>query len=186
MRRVMALVRARALTAASYRVQLLLPLVSLLATAVPLYFIARALQPTMASAIQAEGGEYFGFLLVGMVALTFLSTATNVLPGEFGGDLRTGTIEAVLSTSARMPEVLAGMLGFGMIWTTVRAGVLLATGWALGAEIAWAHLPIALAILALLVLAYLPFGIIASALVIAFRTTGPLTQGVLFLSAMLG
>lgn len=186
MRKAIALLRARVLVEASYRVQLLLSLVSLLATVVPLYFIAGALQPVMADSIRAEGGQYFGFLVVGTVTFYFLNTAVNALPDGVGGDLRTGTLEAVLATPARLPEIITGMIGFGLFWAAARALVLLAVAWALGAPIVWSRLPAAALVLALIVLAHLPFGIIASALIIAFRTAGPLANGVIFLSTLLG
>jgi ABC-2 type transport system permease protein len=182
----LALIRVRALTTASYRVQMILSIVSLIVGIVPLYFIAGALQPVMSDSIQAEGGHYFGFVLVGMVTLYFLTAAVNLLPGEFAGELRTGTLEAVLSTPARIIEVLVGMIGFGMLWTALRSAVVLVVGWALGVQIAWAHLPLAAVVIGLLILAYLPFGMIGSASIIAFRTAGPLAQGILFSSAMLG
>lgn len=186
MRKVVALVRARALTAASYRVQLLLSMASLTVVVVPLYFITGALQPVMSESIAGEGGDYFGFVLMGTIAFYFLSTAVNQLPGEFSSDLRTGTLEAVLSTPARMVEVVVGMIGFGILWTTLRALVLLGAGWLLGVEVVWGRIPAGAVVIGLLVLAYLPFGLLSSAAIVAFRTAGPVAQGVLFVSAMLG
>lgn len=186
MTRMLAFVRARALTAASYRLQMVISVVGLLVGIIPLYFITGALQPVMADSIQAEGGHYFGFVLIGMVAFYFLGAAVNLLPGEVGSDLRTGTLEAILSTPARLTEIVGGMVGFGFLWTTLRALIVLAVGWLLGVQIAWAHLPAAALVIGLLILAYLPFGLVGSALLIAFRTSGPLGQGVLFASTLLG
>lgn len=186
MHRIWALVRVRALTAASYRLQLSLSIVALMVGIVPLYFIAGALQPLMAESIRAEGGQYFGFLVIGTIALHFLTTAINVLPAEFGSELRTGTLEAVLSTPARLPEILVGMVGWGMLWSVLRGLVVLVVGWALGVQVAWGHLPAAAMVIFLLVLAYLPFGMLSSASILSFRTAGPLAQGVLFASTLLG
>lgn len=186
MHRVLALVRARALTAASYRVQMSFSIVALLIGIVPLYFITGALQPVMAESIRAEGGHYFGFVLVGTVAYYFLSAAVGLLPGEVGSDLRTGTLEAVLSTPARLTEIVGGLIGFGMLWTALRGLVVLMVGWLLGVQVAWSQLPAAAVVIGLLVLAYLPFGLMGSASLIAFRTAGPLAQGILFASTLLG
>lgn len=186
MHRVMALVRARALTAASYRVQMTLSIGSLLVGIIPLYFITGALQPVMEETIRAEGGHYFGFVLVGTVAYYFLSAAASLLPGEVGSDLRTGTLEAVLSTPTRLTELASGMIGFGLLWTALRAFIVLTVGWLLGVQIAWSQLPAAAVVIGLLILAYLPFGLMGSASLIAFRTAGPLAHGVLFASTMLG
>jgi ABC-2 type transport system permease protein len=186
MGRILALVRVRALTASSYRLQLILSIVSLLTGILPLYFITGALQPVMAESIRAEGGHYFGFVLIGMLALYFLSAAITILPGEFGTELRTGTLEAVLSTPTRLIEVLAGMVGWGLLWTALRGVVILAVGWALGVQVAWGQLPAAVLVLGLLVLAYFPIGMLSSASILSFRTPGALGQGVLFASTLLG
>lgn len=186
MRKAVALVRARALTAASYRVQLALSIATVLVSVVPIYFVTSALQPVMSESIAGEGGHYFGFVLVGTIAFYFLTTAVNQLPGEFGSDLRTGTLEAVLSTPVRMTEIVTGTVGFGMLWTAFRCVILLGAGWILGVEVAWARLPAAGLVVGLLVLAYLPYGMLASASILAFRTAGPIAQGILFASAMLG
>src|SRR5690606_26273399 len=64
--------------------------------------------------------------------------------------------------------------------------VMLLGGIVLGANVLPQQLLFALPILALIVLSYLPFGIIATALVITFRPAGPLPQAVVAGSALLG
>lgn len=186
MGKALALARASWLTASSYRLNMILSIVSLLVMVVSLYFVATALQPVMADAIDSEGGQYFGFLIVGMIALSCLTTAVTALPSALGSSITSGTLEALLSTRARIPELLAGMVGYAFVWTGIRGVLLLTGGWALGAPVAWERWPLALVILALIVLAYLPFGLLAAAMVLAFRTAGPLPQAVLVLSGLLG
>lgn len=186
MREAMALVRASWLTASSYRLNMVLSVIALLVTVVPFYFVAEALQPLMAGPIRDEGQDYFGFLIVGTVAFSFLSTAVTALPGAVGSGIRSGTLEALLATPARLPSVLGGLIGYGLLWTTVRATLLIALGLVLGVQVDWGNVALASGIIGMIVLAYLPLGIAAAALVLAFRTTGPLPQGVLIASGMLG
>ena len=186
MRETLALIRASWFTATSYRLNIVISLVGLLVSVIPLYFVTHALQPVMANAIRTEGGEYFGFLLVGMVAYSFLTVAVNGLPGAVGSGIGTGTLEALLATPTRLPWLLSGLVGYGFIWTLIRAVLLLVAGVVFGAHIAIAGIPASMLILALLILAYIPFGIIGAALVLAFRTTGPLLSGILLVSGLLG
>jgi ABC-2 type transport system permease protein len=186
MRKVLALVRASWLTALSYRLNMVISVGSLLVTLIPLYFIAHALQPTMGSIIRLEGTEYFGFVLVGTIAYFFVTSAVTAVPGAVTAGIGTGTLEALLSTPTSLPVLLTGMTGYGFIWAAVRAVVILAGGWVLGAHIVWDRSLAATGILALIVVAYLPFGILTAALVLAFRTTGSLPQGILVLSGLLG
>lgn len=186
MRVVAALVRAGWRTARTYRLDLVLSLGGLLVSIVPVYFIADALQPTMAGSIRGEGGEYFAFLVVGMVAFSFVTTAVTRFPGAIGSAVRTGTLEALFSTPARVHELLAGLSGYGFLFTAARGALFLLAAWILGAEFSWARLPSALLLLALLVVAHLPFGLVAAASQLAFRTTGPMPGVILGLSGLLG
>ena len=128
MSRVAALARAGFLTDASYKVGMLVSLAALVATTVPVWLIARAMQPLMADAIDAQGGEYFAFVLVGMVATYFVATACNALPGAVSSGVRSGTLEALLATPAPLPALLAGLAAYPLLWTLLRAVVPLAAG----------------------------------------------------------
>lgn len=186
MRKLLALIRADGLTALSYRLESLVSLGGLVVTIIPLYFIARALQPVMAKSIAGEGQQYFAFLVVGMIAFLFLMTAVSALPEAVRSGISRGTLEALLATPTRLPVLLAGLTGYQVLWTLARAGVLLAAAWMLGAHVAWDRGLVGLGILALIVLAHLPFAVMTAALIVAFKTAGPLSRGVLTLSGLLG
>lgn len=181
-----ALVEASWLTARSYRVGLIVSLAWLVASVIPIYFIANALQPVMAIAIAREGTQYFGFVLLGTIALSFVVTALTALPNAIGSGIASGTLEALLATPTPVPAIVAGLTGYGFLWTLLRGALLLAAGAVLGARIDWGHALPAMLILGMIILSYFPFGLIAGALVLAFRTTGPLAQGVIVASSLLG
>ncbi|HVE80364.1 MAG TPA: ABC transporter permease [Gemmatimonadaceae bacterium] len=172
--------------ATSYRVATVLSVAGLLVSIVPMYYIANALQPVIGGAIASEGDRYFPFLLVGMVTFSLLTAAVTALPTALRSGIATGTLEAMLATPTPVAALLAGFTGQRLAWAALRGAVLLVAGWALGAHFAWARVGMAAAIMALIVLAHVPFGLMASALVLAFRTTGPLPQAVLLVSGLLG
>lgn len=186
MDKMLALLRANWMSASSYRVGIVLSLVSLIVMTFPIYFVAGALQPLMAESIQAQGDEYFGFLLVGMIAFSFLTVAVNAVPSAIGGAIGSGTLEALIGTPTRLPTLLAGLISYELLWTLVRALLLIATGALLGAYFDWRNTLIAAFVLGLIILAYLPFGLFAAAAVLAFRTTGPFPKAVLTISGLLG
>lgn len=186
MRETLALVREGALTALSYRLELAFSLFGLVLGLVPVYFVAHALQPTMAPVIRTEATDYFAYVVIGMVTFSFLSTAVQGLPSAIGGAIRTGTLEALLATPAPTPALLVGLAGYGLLWTTLRAALMLATAMLLGAHLWWVGAGTALVVISLLVLAYFAIGLTGAALQLAFRTTGPLAAGVLTLSGLLG
>jgi ABC-2 type transport system permease protein len=180
------MVRASWLVGTSYRMAMLTSLGSLVVTVIPVYFIAHALQPMMAKSIESQGGEYFGFVLIGIITFMFLGLAVNAVPGVIRGSVSSGTLEAYLTTPTRLPTVLAGAVSYDFLWSFARALILITTGALLGAHIAWTRSLAAVGILGLIVLAYLPFGIFGAALMLWFRTTGPLPKAVVGLSGFLG
>jgi ABC-2 type transport system permease protein len=186
MPRIFAFVRQDLRTALSYRLNAFFSIGGLLATVVPVYFVAKALQPFMARSIQSEGGEYFAFVLLGMVGLRLAMAGVNSLPSTFWSAIRTGTLESMFVTPVRPATVVVGMMAYGLLWAAAEATVLFAVGLALGVRIVGAQVAMAVAILVLITLAYIPFGIFGAALVLLFRTTGPLLTGVVVGSAMLG
>lgn len=186
MRRVLALVRASWLTAASYRLNMLLSLFSILAMIVPVYFVAQALQPVMAESIAGQGGQFFGFLLIGIITLSFLTTAVTSLPSALSSSIASGTFEALLGTRARLDQIVTGMIGYAFVWTAIRALFLLGVGWLLGAPLVPGRSLAGLLILGLIVVAYMAFGLFAGAAIVAFKTSGSFPAAVLAVSGLLG
>lgn len=186
MRVIWAMLRANWLAAVSYRLSTIFSFVSLIVGMIPLYFIAQALQGTLANAIRYESKDYFAFLLIGLLTVSFITQGVNSLPGAMSGAVNSGTLDTLLSVPAHPVTIFTGLTAYGYAWTAVRAVLTLITGVVLGAHIVWARMPAALLILVLIILAYLPFGMISAAMVVAFRTAGPLGAGVLVVSNLLG
>ena len=186
MHKVLEMVRQDVLTRGSYRVQLAISFVSLFGLLVPLYLITDALDPMMRDAIREQGGHFFTFALVGMIAMRYCYAVVNALPGSFAAAIRHGTLEAMFATPTSLAVIVAGMIGFTLLWTTAEAGVLLGAGLLLGARLVPGHVVLGASILALIVLTYLSFGILGVALYLVFRTTGSILGGVLLATNLLG
>jgi len=185
-RKVLAFLRVSWLTATSYRLALAFSFGGLIVSFVPLYFVAGALQPVVEDSIRMEGEQYFGFLVVGIAITYYLGFAMRSLPGAISGGIRSGTLEALIATPTPLPILIAGQMAYSFCITTARAVVIFLAMWIAGAPIAWTGLPLSAAIVGLIVLAHIPVGLIAAALHLVFRTSGPLTSGVLFGSTLLG
>ncbi|MEX1256028.1 MAG: ABC transporter permease [Gemmatimonadota bacterium] len=186
MSKVLAFLRASWLTSVSYRLSLVFSLGGLVVGFIPLYFVSRALQPVVEDSIRMEGEQYFGFLVVGIAVTYFLGFAMRSLPGAISGGIRSGTLEALLATPTSLPTLLAGMLSYPFVLTTVRASILVLAMAIVGTPVSWGNLPLSTFILALIVLAHIPVGLCSAALHLVFRTSGPLASGVLAASTLLG
>lgn len=186
MREIAALLRASWQMQLSYRLQTVFSIVGLVTMVIPLYFISDALQPVMANAIRTEGGQSFGFLLVGLATASLISVAVLSLPSALSGGIATGVLEALMATPTPTPTLLIGLNAYSMLWAALRGAVFLTAGWLLGANLLPGQVLPGLLVLGLIVVAYIPFGMVAASLVLAFRTAGPIPQGVLLISGLLG
>jgi ABC-type polysaccharide/polyol phosphate export permease len=173
-------------TAKSYRLSFVLSFASLAVTIIPVYFVANALQPFMASVIADEGREYFGFVLLGTAILTMVSPALSSFSSAVSGGLSSGFFEALLATPTSLPALLAGQTGYAFAWAFARVILLVAAGSALGVDIHWLRLLEAVLITAIVVAAYGGIGLLAAALVVSFRTNASIPQAVLVASTLLG
>jgi ABC-2 type transport system permease protein len=181
-----ALLRASWRTARSYRLQLVLSVVSLFVTVLPVYFVAQALQPVMARSIADEGAQAFGFLLTGSIALSLIAAAMNTLATEISGGISSGFFEALLASPTPLGAIVVGQSAYASLWVAARAVLLLLLGWVLGAPVHWSAVPAAIVVLAALVAAYTGVGLASAALTLAYRTTARLPQAVLLGSLLLG
>jgi len=186
LRSILALMRASYLTAASYRLALVLSFVSLIVSVIPVYFVSGALQPVVAESIANEGGQYFGFLILGIGSIYVLTAAISTLPGALSASLGNGTLEALLVTRTPLHHTLTGLIAYPLALAMVRSAILLVGAAIVGVPIAWSGLPLAMFVMLLVLAAYLGVGLIGAALVLVFRTSGPLATGVLMVSGLLG
>ncbi len=186
MRAVLALVRGAWLTATSYRLQTAMTFVTLWVTVVPVYFLATALQPTMAGAIADEGREYFPFMLTGAVAISLISTCVTAVPSAVQSGIGSGFLESLLMTRASRWSIIVGLGAYPVLWSLLRGVLMLGAGAVLGARMHGSGAVLAIVIGALIVIAHWAVGLIAAAMVVAWRTAGPLTTGVVLVSTLLG
>ncbi|HEY0972071.1 MAG TPA: ABC transporter permease [Gemmatimonadales bacterium] len=186
MHSILALLRHDALTAASYRLNSVLSLLSLAVTTVPLYLVTDALQPLMEGPIDGEGDRFFAFVLVGIVALRWATVGATALPGAVSGAIRQGRLETLLLAPVPLPMLLAGMIAYQLAWVMVESVVVIGAGLLLGVRLAWAGVPWVLPVLVLITLAYTGIGLVAATLQLRFRTSGPLLNGTIVVSVLLG
>lgn len=186
MREAWALVRSSWLTAKSYRIGMVMSLIGLSAVLLPLYFIANALQPIMHQTIAAEAHQYFGFVVLGAITFSLTTGCTTSLASALDGAIGRGTFEVILGTPARLGAICVGLAGYGVLWALLRGAILFAVAVLLGLSVVWKAVPIGAVLLALTMLSYVGIGLVFAALILAFRTTGPLSAAVATASMLLG
>ena len=186
MRRILALTRATWLTAVSYRMGMVFSILALVVTVIPVYFVSQALQPVVAESIRNEGGSYFAFLVLGLASMTFVLAAVGAFPARLSSAISSGTLEAVLATPTRTPEFIAGLIGYDLLWAAVKATLIVLAGVALGVEFVWSALPLVALVAGIGIAGYVAIGVVAGAVILLFRTAGPIIPGVVAATSLLG
>ncbi len=173
-------------TALSYRLRFLQAFAGATLAVVPVFFVARAMQGMMAKTVANEGGDFFAFLVVGFVMLSMVGACVDLLPSQVGSDIGNGFFEAILGAPAGTPSVLFGLVSYSLAFTFVRGCIMIVVAAVLGAHFSFTRLPEVLLVIALLTLAHLGIGLLATAAVVAFRTSFNLPQYVMMASGFLG
>jgi ABC-2 type transport system permease protein len=144
------------------------------------------LQPIVAESIRGEGGNYFAFLVLGLAAMTFVLAAVGSFPARLSSSISSGTLEAVLATPTRVPEFVIGLIGYDLLWASVKAGLVVLAGVILGVDFVWQALPAVVLVAGLAIAGYIAIGVIAGGLILLFRTAGPIIPGVVAATSLLG
>jgi len=186
MRSALALIRANFLTAASYRLAWIMSIAGLAFQIVPTYYVGKTLDPYLGAAIKGEGSDYFGFLVMGTVAYLLLAAAVDSLPRALERGINTGTLELIFSTPSSVPSLLVGLTGYELLWATARCFIVLGAAAAFGFHAHWVRFGEAAVILAMIVATYFGAGMVAGAMIVAYRRTGQLQTAVIVGSAMIG
>jgi ABC-2 type transport system permease protein len=180
------MIRTSWVMARSYKLNLAFSILALFFTTIPFFLVAHAMQPMMGKVVQQEGGDYFGFVLLGLIAISLLTTALTAVYQTVSGSISNGWLEAQLGTSTSLPVLLIGMSAYGFLWTLLRVTVLLLYGWTLGVHVHWFGILLGFPVLLLLCLAYFGLGLVLSAMFLAFRTIGPMQSVIVTGSVLLG
>lgn len=186
MRSALALMRVAWLSGTSYRLATLMQFASVVVSVVPLYFVATAVQDLAAGSIQAEGGRYFAFIVVGVASMYVLAASLGAIPSAIASNIGSGVFESLLVTRTSLPMILLGLSGYPVSLSMLRAGALVVGALFFGMRLSPSMIPAAVVIVALMCFAYAGIGLISAALIVVFRTSGPLITIVMALSGLLG
>ncbi len=169
----------------SYRLAFVLRVVSILFATASLFFLSRMIGRGANPYLEPYGGDYFSFVLVGMVMGGYLMTALHDLGMTIRDGQLTGTLEGVLLTPVSMPMLLGGALAWRFLMTTLNAVFYLLIGMLMGLHMTCPNLVALLAALVLAICSFLPFGILAASFVLVFKKGNPIAYALGMLSNLL-
>ena len=165
-RKILSFVRKDAIINMSYKPAFFMSIIGIVASSLTFFYISRLFKKP----------DYFPFVLIGIAFTSYLNTALRTFSGRIREAQVTGVLEAMLVTPARTKEILAGMGGWGFLFTSFRVLVYILLGVLFfGVNLSNANIPAALLILFLSIICFSSFGIGAAGLILIFRRSEHLT-----------
>lgn len=179
----LALLRRDALSAWSYRLDFIQQALSALFGVTLWYFFSRFAQP---SPDALGGGDYFSYLILGMVLLGYLNVMLHTFSAKVRQEKVAGTLEMLLAS----PAPAYGLLWASALWEilvqSVHAAVLLGFASLFGGRFHCGSPAALVAVAVLFALSTASLGIMAASLLLVFQKGEPITPFVGALFALLG
>ena len=171
--KVAAIFRRDRIVALSYPGNFAITWVSILVEVVIAWYISMLVHP---SAKFGSGGEvvsYFQFIAINFAFVRFQTAALNSFADAIRDGQLTGTLEVVLATPTTLPVLVlsSGLWSFTLTALQTTAFLLIAV--AFGLDLTHVNAVTALVFLALTIAAVSPLGVLAAALAMVIKKTGP-------------
>ena len=181
--------RRDAKVALSYRLQFFFQIASVLSVSITFFFLSIMMRQVEGGirSLDAYGGRYFGFVLIGIAFSSYLDAALRMLAQAVRQAQMTGTLEAMLATRTPVGAVVAGSAVYTLVFTTARAALFLGFGSLLleGQQLHWEAWPGAALVLALTIAATLALAVFSAGFIVWFKQGDPVTGAIAGLSWLL-
>ena len=108
------------LEAASYKFDFIFSVLGIFFSSATIFFIAKLIPGNNVSQLVPYGGDYFSFVIVGLVFSELLNTFETSMPGQIRQAQVSGTLESLFLTQTNIPVVLVGLSLFPFVFSLIR------------------------------------------------------------------
>lgn len=168
-----AIFRRDALVALSYPGNFAISWIAIVIEVVVAWYISKLIAPSPKFGATGAPVAYFQFLAINTAFVRFQSAALNSFAESIRDAQLTGTLEIVLATPTQLPTLILSSSLWSFSFTTLQTAVYLAVAVAFGLDLSHVNLLTALVFLILTVFATSPLGVLAAALSMVIKKTGP-------------
>jgi ABC-2 type transport system permease protein len=171
----------------SYRLSFLLQFLGMLFSSSSFYFIAQLLGASAIPYLDAYGGNYFSFVLIGMAFVGYQSVALHTFSGVVQSAQSAGTLEAMLVTPTRLSTILFSSSLWHFAFTSFRVVIYMLLGIVVfGADLSQANLLTGFVVLCLTIVTLSSIGILSACFIMVFKRGNPIDFFLGSLSSLLG
>jgi ABC-2 type transport system permease protein len=166
----------------SYRTRLVSQVLTALFSLTLFYYVSRLVHVSGFNSHSA----YFGFVVVGISLISVLYSSFSI-PELVRQELVAGTFDRLLLSPFGAIRSVIAMSLFPMVFSFVLAALTLTLGCVIfGLQLHWSTVPLAVPVMLLVVLSFLPFGILFAALTVVVKQGSVGTSWVIALLSIIG
>src|SRR5437588_6987676 len=171
--RVAAIFRRDALVALSYPGNFALSWLAIVIEVVVVWYISRLIPPSPKFGSTGVAVGYFQFVAINSAFVRFQSAALNSFAESIRDAQLTGTLEIVLATPTQLPTLVLSSAVWSFAFTSLQTALYLGIAVLFGLDLTHVNLLTTLVFLVLTVAAVSPLGVLAAALSMVIKKTGP-------------
>lgn len=169
----------------SYKLGFLFRVTSAMLNVAIYYFIARVFNTTAAPYLNAYGGSYFAFVIIGVAFSEYMSIGISAIGDSVRDGQTTGTLELLLLSPTQLLTTLLSSSLWSYVFATLRVFVYLIVGIFLGIDYGNANIPFALLALIVSIISFNALGLFAASVIILMKRGDPLGWALRVSSMML-
>jgi len=138
-------------------------------------FLGRFIGRVMVPPLDAYGGDYFAFVLIGVALHDYLTTALDAFSRSIRESQLAGTLEALLSTQTSLPMIILSSAAYPFLWTSCNIALYLALGFGLfGLRLESGNWAAAVLILSLSIVVFSGLGVLSASFTMVFKRGNPM------------
>jgi ABC-type multidrug transport system ATPase subunit/ABC-type multidrug transport system permease subunit len=159
----------------SYRFGFFLQFAAILLSLPSFYFLSLLVGQRHIPKLEAYGGDYFAFVLVGMAFMGYQNVALNSFSKTIRSEQMTGTMEPMLMTPNKLPVILISSSLWSFVFTSFEVFLYLVLGITLfGLRLGHVSLVGAFLTQLLTILAFSGIGILLASFIVVFKQETPI------------
>jgi len=187
MKKLLAFLKRDLLIEVSYRFSFVFQVASIFLSIATYYFLARFVGSSLVLGLDAYGGDYFAFALIGVALHDYLATSLDAFSRSIRESQLAGTLEALLSTQTSLATIILSSSVYRFLWTSFGVILYLALGVGLfGMRLAPGNWPAVALILILAVIVFSGLGILSASFIMVFKRGSPIAWLFGGVSSLLG
>jgi ABC-2 type transport system permease protein len=156
-------------------------------SAATFYFVAKLFDSGVNPNLEAYGGAYFPFVLIGIAFSTYQNVGLTSFSQSLRQEQYMGTMESVLATPIRISTLLTGSALWDFAYATLEVLFYFLVGFfVFGLSLPKANIGPALVSLLLTLTTFMGLGILAAAFILKFKRGNPVTWTIATASELLG